>query len=285
MMANNYHPTAVVSPDACVSSQAIIGCFVQVCSGANIESFAEIEGLTIVPAHVSVGSRARVGYGVCFIKPESERNSIEIAEDAEIGAKAIIHSGVSIGARAVIKPGSVVQRSIPSMAIVEGVPAKITGYVGASEQTHESVFPNGQHVQNTKVQGVQLHQLPCVFDIRGNLTFGESNRSIPFSVNRYFMVFDVPSEETRGEHAHRECHQFLICVRGSCAVVVDDGRNRQEFILNQPNMGIHLSPMVWGIQYKYSPDAVLLVFASHYYDAADYIRDYADFIQEKGRGA
>ncbi len=67
--------------------------------------------------------------------------------------------------------------------------------------------------------------------------------------------------------------------------MVDDGRNRQEFILNQPNMGIHLSPMVWGIQYKYSPDAVLLVFASHYYDAADYIRDYADFIQEKGRGA
>jgi UDP-2-acetamido-3-amino-2,3-dideoxy-glucuronate N-acetyltransferase len=287
MMDSNYHPTAIVSPEASVSSQAIIGCFVQVCSGANIESFAEIEGLTIVPAHVSVGPRVKVGYGVCFIQPKSERNSIEIAADAEIGAKTIIHPGVSIGARAVIKPGSVVQRSIPSMAIVEGAPAKIIGYVGAaaSEESQETLASNGQHVQNTAVQGVQLHQLPCVFDIRGNLTFGEFNRIIPFSVNRYFMIFDVPSEETRGEHAHRECHQFLICVRGSCAVVVDDGCNRQEFILNKPDMGIHLPPMVWGIQYKYSEDAVLLVFASHYYDPADYIRNYADFIQEKGREA
>jgi UDP-2-acetamido-3-amino-2,3-dideoxy-glucuronate N-acetyltransferase len=78
-------------------------------------------------------------------------------------------------------------------------------------------------------------------------------------VKRYFIVFDVPSMETRGEHAHRECHQFLICVRGSCAVVADDGKNRQEFLLDRPDVGVHLPPMVWGIQYKYSADAVLLV--------------------------
>ena len=93
------------------------------------------------------------------------------------------------------------------------------------------------------------------------------------------MVFDVPSAETRGEHAHRECHQFLICVRGSCAVVADDGVNRQEFVLNRPEHGLYLPPMTWGIQYKYSPDALLLVFASHYYEAADYIRDYEEFLQ------
>jgi UDP-2-acetamido-3-amino-2,3-dideoxy-glucuronate N-acetyltransferase len=113
--------------------------------------------------------------------------------------------------------------------------------------------------------------------MRGSLTVGEFDRSIPFVAKRYFMVFDVPSLEVRGEHAHRECHQFLICVRGSCSVVADDGFNRQEFLLNRPDLGIHLSPMVWGIQYKYSIDAVLLVFASHYYDCLDYVRNYDDF--------
>ena len=112
------------------------------------------------------------------------------------------------------------------------------------------------------------------------MTVGEFDTSIPFAVKRYFLVFDVPSVETRGEHAHRECHQFLICVRGSCAVVADDGINRQEFLLDHPDVGIHLSPMVWGIQYKYTHDAVLLVFASHHYDASDYIRSYSEFLSQ-----
>ena len=124
-----------------------------------------------------------------------------------------------------------------------------------------------------------------VADIRGSLTVGEFERTVPFPVKRYFMVFDVPSVETRGEHAHRVCHQFLICVRGSCAVVADDGKNRQEFLLDRPDIGIHLPPMVWGIQYKYSADAMLLVFASHYYDSADYIRDYAEFRRLVGNAA
>jgi UDP-2-acetamido-3-amino-2,3-dideoxy-glucuronate N-acetyltransferase len=126
--------------------------------------------------------------------------------------------------------------------------------------------------------------MPHVVDIRGSLTVGECERSIPFPVKRYFMVFNVPSTETRGEHAHRECHQFLICVRGSCAVVADDGTRRQEFLLDRPDVAVHMPPMVWGVQYKYSPDAVLLVFASHYYDSADYIRDYVEFC-EKVRGS
>ena len=130
-----------------------------------------------------------------------------------------------------------------------------------------------------------MHNMPRVVDIRGNLTVGEFNRTVPFPAKRYFIVFDVPSAETRGEHAHRECHQFLICVRGSCAVVADDGVHRQEFFLDKPDLGLHLSPMVWGIQYKYSADAVLLVFASHHYDNADYIRDYSEFRQLVGASA
>jgi hypothetical protein len=109
------------------------------------------------------------------------------------------------------------------------------------------------------------------------LTVGEFERTIPFPVRRYFIVFEVPSIETRGEHAHHECHQFLICARGSCSVVADDGFHRQEIVLDRPDVGIYLPPMVWGIQYKYSTDAALIVFASHHYDGADYIRDYSEF--------
>ena len=136
----------------------------------------------------------------------------------------------------------------------------------------------------TTVKGANLHRMVRVVDPRGNLTVGEFCRTVPFAAKRYFMVFDVPSMETRGEHAHRECHQFLICVRGSCAVVADDGVHRDEFVLNNPDHGLHLSPMVWAVQYKYSLDAVLLVFASHYYDNNDYIRNYSDFLsQVKGK--
>ena len=122
-----------------------------------------------------------------------------------------------------------------------------------------------------------MRRLKNVKDLRGNLSVGEFPNDIPFEVKRYFLVYDVPSMETRGEHAHRNCHQFLICVHGSCAVVADDGHTRQEFRLDRPEIGIHLPPLVWGTQYKYSPDAVLLVFASEHYDAADYIRDYDQF--------
>lgn len=120
-------------------------------------------------------------------------------------------------------------------------------------------------------------KLPRISDSRGTLSVGEFGRSIPFEVKRYFIVFDVPSAETRGEHAHRECHQFLLCVRGNCSVIADDGINRHEFLLDRVNVGIHLPPLVWGVQYKFSVDAALLVFASHHYESADYIRDYAEF--------
>ena len=105
----------------------------------------------------------------------------------------------------------------------------------------------------------------------------EFSSQLPFKPERAFVVYEVPSSRVRGEHAHRECHQFLICLHGSVAVVVDDGENSQELLLDKPDRGIHLPPMTWGIQYKYSSDAVLLVFASHPYDADDYIRDYEEF--------
>lgn len=135
------------------------------------------------------------------------------------------------------------------------------------------------------VRGVTLYRHPIVIDPRGNLTAGEFGRDVPFMAKRYFMVYGVPSRETRGEHAHRECHQYLQCVSGNCAVVVDDGHQSAEIVLDEINMGLYLPPMIWGTQYKYSRDAVLLVFASHYYDSADYIRDYTVFTAMTAQGA
>lgn len=124
-----------------------------------------------------------------------------------------------------------------------------------------------------------LIELPNVIDFRGNLTFAEFERHIPFEAKRYFIVYQVPLVEVRGEHAHKKCHQFLVCVRGRLSVIGDNGSFQVEYVLDRPNVGFYMPPMTWGTQYKYSPDAVLLVFASHYYDPDDYIRDYDEFLR------
>jgi dTDP-4-dehydrorhamnose 3,5-epimerase-like enzyme len=82
----------------------------------------------------------------------------------------------------------------------------------------------------------------------------------------------------RGEHAHRTCQQFLVCVKVTVAVMVDNGHSREEFLLDRPTIGIFVPPRVWCVQYNYSADAVLMVFASQEYDPADYIRDYDEFL-------
>jgi acetyltransferase-like isoleucine patch superfamily enzyme len=211
-----------------------------------------------------------------------------IKSGASIGANATILPGVTVAEGAMIGAGAVVTRSVPPNAIVQGNPARIVGYTKTKlEESTKAPQLNDDHkplyANKAAVQGVTVHELPLIPDIRGSLTVGEFEQHIPFAPKRYFMVFDVPSKETRGEHAHRVCHQFLICVRGSCAVLADDGVNRTEVLLDTPNKGFYLPPMVWGVQYKYSEDAMLLVFASHHYDAADYIRNYSEFLKETER--
>jgi UDP-2-acetamido-3-amino-2,3-dideoxy-glucuronate N-acetyltransferase len=118
-----------------------------------------------------------------------------------------------------------------------------------------------------------------VKDLRGDLSAGEFERDIPFPVRRYFVVLNVPNERVRGEHAHKQCHQFLVCVNGRVTVVADDDSTRQQSLLDSPSLGLYLPPMTWATQYRYSPGAVLLVFASHFYDADDYIRDYGEYLE------
>lgn len=277
---------------------ARIGSGCNICDGVFIENDVVVGNDVTIKCGVQLWDGLRVENGV-FIGPNASftndrfprsRQKPEkflfttIHDGASIGSGAVVLPGLEIGRNAMVAAGAVVTRSVPPNAVVAGNPAKIVGYVDAVRGEDASASPGKAELGSsaTRVNGVTLHRLPRVPDIRGSLTVGEFDRSIPFVAKRYFMVFDVPSVETRGEHAHRECHQFLICVRGSCAVVADDGTNRQEFLLNRLDVGIHLPPMIWGIQYKYSADAVLLVFASHYYENADYIRDYSEFRQLAG---
>lgn len=284
-----------------VFAGAKIGQDCNICSHCLIENDVVIGDRVTVKSGVQlwdglrVGDDAFIGPNASFANdrfPRSKKTPERFLQTvlepgASIGAGATILPGITIGRNAMVAAGAVVTRSVPPNAIVVGNPAKIVGYVDAERNkvaAGESLAVEvGAHP--TQVGGVSLHRMPRVVDIRGSLTVGEFDRSIPFAAKRYFMVFDVPSVETRGEHAHRVCHQFLICVRGSCAVVADDGAHRQEFLLDRPDVGVHLPPMVWGIQYKYSADAVLLVYASHYYDSADYIRNYAEFRQLVGATA
>lgn len=280
---------------------AQIGQDCNICSHSLIENDVVIGDRVTIKSGVQLWDGLRVaddvfiGPNVSFANdrfPRSKQTPAKFLQTvleagASIGAGATILPGVTIGSQAMVAAGAVVTRAVPPNAIVVGNPARIVGYVDADRNKAASAGAVSAEVgvQPTQVCGVALHRMPRVLDIRGSLTVGEFDRSVPFAVKRYFMVFDVPSMETRGEHAHRECHQFLICVRGSCAVVADDGKNRQEFLLDRPDVGVYLPPMVWGIQYKYSADAVLLVFASHYYDNADYIRNYTEFRQLVGAAA
>ncbi len=112
---------------------------------------------------------------------------------------------------------------------------------------------------------------------------GEFDKHLPFVPKRYFVVFDVPSKDVRGEHAHKTLHEFLVCVHGSLSIVLDDGKSRGEVQLSSPTVGLHIPPLIWGIQYRFSRDAVLLVLASEPYDPNDYIRDYDEFLETASR--
>lgn len=115
------------------------------------------------------------------------------------------------------------------------------------------------------------------FDARGALTVGEVGKQLPFTAKRIFIISQVPPGEPRGIHAHKTCHQFLICVSGSVKAMVDDGISRQVVELSSPNQGLYMPPHIWGCQYDYSEDAILLVLASDNYDSSDYIHEYEEF--------
>lgn len=269
----------------------------------NICDFVFIENDVIVGDRVTIKSGVQlwdgvtlendvfIGPNVTFTNDKYPRSKVypqsflrtTISAGASIGANATILPGITIHKNAMVGAGAVVTKNVPPNAKVMGNPARIVGYSNSITRLKslKSLPLSGlKLVGKTEVAGVKVQELPLVSDIRGDLSVGEFGKSIPFEAKRYFLVFNIPGKDVRGEHAHRVCQQYLICVKGSLNVMVDDGVNREEYNLNSPNIGLYLPPMVWSVQYQYSEDAVLLVFASHYYDPADYIRDYDDFLIE-----
>ena len=286
--------------------------FAHVLQGAKIGRDCNICDQVFVENNVTLGDRVTVKCGVqlwdgvhleddVFVGPNvtfsndpfprSKRRperfaTTRVRSGASIGANATILPDLEIGSLAMVGAGAVVTRSVPPRAIVLGNPARIVGYARADGSRQEAVIPEltvsdqvgVPRVDKLPVKGVKLHHLPAFEDMRGALSVGNVGSDVPFKPARYFVVHSVPSIEVRGEHAHRECHQFLICTHGACSVVVDDGESSVEVRLDRPSLGIYMPPMTWAVQYKYTADAVLLVLASHPYDAADYIRTYDAFL-------
>ncbi len=122
--------------------------------------------------------------------------------------------------------------------------------------------------------------LPKVTDPRGNLTFIEGGRHIPFEIKRVYYMYDVPGGAERGGHAHKKLEQFIIAVSGSFDVVLSDGRDKRKFQLNRPYYGLYICPMMWREIENFSSGSVCIALSSEYYDEADYCRDYAEFLNE-----
>ena len=125
----------------------------------------------------------------------------------------------------------------------------------------------------------EILDLPKISDPRGNLTFVEEYRHIPFQVKRIYYLYDVPGGEKRGGHAHKELQQFIIAMSGSFDVIVDDSKNKRRFHLNRAYYGLYIPTMMWRELDNFSSGAVCLVLASNYYSPEDYIRDYEEFLQ------
>jgi len=144
-------------------------------------------------------------------------------------------------------------------------------------RSEPSMNPGGDRIINS-IHACRIIELPKISDPRGNLTFIEEDRHIPFPVRRVYYLYDVPAGAERGGHAHKNLHQLVIALSGSFDIVLDDGREKVRHQLNRPYLGLQICPMVWRDIGNFSSGAVCLVLASEYFDAGDYHRDYPEFL-------
>ena len=252
-------------------------------AGCSVGAYAFIGPGCVAEDNVQIGARATV------LAPEPTSDvaaqRLLVQSGATIGAGAVVCGANVIGRGARIEPGAVVTSDVPPHAVVAGNPSHVTGYVsaaagGAPGRPIEMVHAPKEVGAVVLPNGVSVIRFPEVIDLRGQLTFGEVDGQLPFAVDRFFLVYGVASQELRGEHAHRRCHQLIIATTGAVSVLTDNGSELIEVRIDEPNIGVYLPPMVWGVQFRHTADAVLMVLASDRYDADDYIRDYDEFIRE-----
>lgn len=294
VQSNNIGESTKIWQFTVVLKRAVIGINCNICAQVFIENEVVIgDNVTIKNGvqlwdGITIENNVFIGPNATFTNdryPRSKQYPDDflktiVSEGASIGANATILPGVNIGKNAMVGAGAVVTRNVPPNAIVLGNPAFIRGYTNTEIKTENSINRSKEAGSiEPNIPGVQYKNLPVISDLRGHLSFAEINQHLPFSPKRYFLVYDVPSKDVRGEHAHKDLSQFLICIKGSCVVMLDDGQQREEYVLENPGQGLLIPPMVWGVQYKYSTDAVLLVLASEIYIESDYIRDYKEFLR------
>lgn len=136
-------------------------------------------------------------------------------------------------------------------------------------------------MKHTTIEDCKLIDLRKISDPRGNLTPVEGAQDIPFDIKRVYYLYDVPSGQSRGGHAHKELQQLIVAANGSFTITLDDGQNKRSYTLNRPYQGLSIVPGIWRVLDDFSSGAVLLCLASEHYEEADYIRNYREFKKYK----
>lgn len=304
------HPQALVeTPD--VGAGTRVWAFAHILPGARVGADCNICDGVFIEGGATVGDRVTVKCGVQLwdgvtleddvfvgpnatftndLFPRSRQHPAEYARTlvragASIGANATILAGITIGERAMVGAGAVVTKDVPPGAVVVGNPARVKGWADATPLRHvpreaERTISatSDAPLPEPRVGGARLVRMPLISDARGFLSFGQTGAQLPFVPQRYFLIAGVPEGSLRGEHAHRELEQFLVCVHGACRLVIEDGERREEVRLDSPAVGVYLPPMIWATILHDSPATTVMVLASDVYRESDYIRDYDEFL-------
>ncbi len=308
------HSHAIVE-SAHVGPRTRIWAFAHVLPGARIGADCNVCDGVFVENDVAIGDRVTIKCGVqlwdgvtleddVFVGPNATFTNdlfprsrqqpaqyvrTRVRRGASLGANSTILAGVTIGERAMVGAGAVVTRDVPPGAVVVGNPARVTGWVDARRVTVPPLQAGPRDaapLPELRVRGARVHRLPRLTDARGSLSFAEIGAQLPFTPHRYFLISDVADGSLRGEHAHRELHQFVVCVHGSCRLVLDDGLTREELSLDSPELGVHVAPLTWTTVMHASRATTVLVLASDVYKESDYVRDHDEFLRlTQARGA
>lgn len=304
------HPQALVETDR-IGSGTRVWAFAHVLPGAVIGRDCNICDHVFIENDVVVGDRVTVKCGVqlwdgitleddVFVGPNATFTNdrfprskqypehfarTTVRAGASIGANATLLPGIEIGRGAMVGAGAVVTHDVPPGATVTGNPARIRHRVGddtspdrqTSSADFDGALPLPNAITELTARGARLSTIPVISDSRGSLSYAQFGDQLPFVPRRYFLLFNVPVGAIRGAHAHRELEQFVVCVHGSCRVMLDDGAHRDALRLSSPDRGVYLPPMVWTTILPDSRDTAVIVLTSAEYDADDYIRDYDEF--------